>query len=112
MARHNELCDEVADLAGRDFTPAHMRDNPKIFTGCAVHVGKAKSKAKVKGVPPPDGGGLLTRYLWTQGTDSIHEICVLNTDAVSYQSKNPENCLETSDQERKNNYFHACFKER
>ena len=57
MARHNELCDEVADLAGRDFTPAHMRDNPKIFTGCAVHVGKAKSKAKVKGVPPPDGGG-------------------------------------------------------
>ena len=33
MARHDELHNGVADLAGKAFTPVHMRDNPKIFTG-------------------------------------------------------------------------------
>ena len=29
-ACHNELRDGVADLAGKTFTPSHMRDNPLI----------------------------------------------------------------------------------
>ena len=36
MACHNELRDGVADLAGEDFTPSHVRDDPLIFAGCAV----------------------------------------------------------------------------
>ena len=36
IARRNNLRDEVADLAGKPFTPADVRDNPKIFTGRAV----------------------------------------------------------------------------
>ena len=36
MAHHNELCDRVAELTGKDFTPTHVRDDPLIFTGCAV----------------------------------------------------------------------------
>ena len=66
---------------------------PKIFTGHAVRGGKSKAKGKDQGVPPPDEGGdkwdLLIRDLWTQGTDSIHEMHVVNTDAVSYQYKKP-----------------------
>ena len=42
MARHNELRDGVAKFVGKDFTPAHMRDDPKIFTGCGMWGGKAK----------------------------------------------------------------------
>ena len=41
-ARHNELQDGVADLAGKNFTPYHLRDNPLIFAGCAVKRLKAK----------------------------------------------------------------------
>ena len=36
MARHNNLRDGVADLAGKVFTPTHVRDDPLTFTGCAV----------------------------------------------------------------------------
>ena len=36
MARHNELRDGVADLAGKAFTPSHLRNDPLIFAGCAV----------------------------------------------------------------------------
>ena len=42
MARRNELCDGVADLAGKAFIPAHVRDNPKIFTGRAVRGGSPR----------------------------------------------------------------------
>ena len=41
------------------------------------------------------------QYLWTQGTDSIHDMRVVNTDAVSYQSKTLDKCLDTSKHEKK-----------
>ena len=115
MARHNDLHYGVADLAGKAFTPAHVRDNPKIFTSCDAQGGKSKSKGKTaakgkEATPPGDGeekGGLLIQDIWTQGTDSIHDMCAGNTDAVSYQSKTPEKCLETAEREKKSNYLNA-----
>ena len=35
-ALHNNLCYEVADMAGKDFNSSHVRDDPLNFTGCAV----------------------------------------------------------------------------
>ena len=37
---------------------------------------------------------------------------VINTDAVSYQSKTPEKCLKTANQEKKRNYLNACLNKR
>ena len=34
--RHNDLCDGVADLASKYFTPMHMLEDPKMFTYRAV----------------------------------------------------------------------------
>ena len=48
-ARHNDICDRVSNLASKDFTPMHVRENLKNFTDRAVHGRKAKEKAK--GVP-------------------------------------------------------------
>ena len=38
----------------------------------------------------------------------------VNTDATSYQSKNPKKCLETAEKEKekKKNYLDACLKQR
>ena len=44
MARRNKLCDGFAELAGKAFSPAHVRDNPKIFTGRAVRGGSPRQK--------------------------------------------------------------------
>ena len=49
-ARHNELCDGVSDLAGKALTPTHMPDDPQIYTGRAMHVGKEN----LKGYPSKD----------------------------------------------------------
>ena len=40
-ARHNELCDGVVDLAGKAFTPYHVRKDPLIYSGRAVRRTKA-----------------------------------------------------------------------
>ena len=78
--------------------------------------GKAKAKGKGKESPPPDEGeekwDLLIWELWTQGTDGIHDMHVVNTDAVYYQSKTPDNCLENADSKKKKNYLQAYLNER
>ena len=89
-ARHNELRDGVVDLANKAFTPAHVRDDPKFFTGHTVRGGQFK--AKFKGEPSKDEGDMkgdiLIRDLWMQGTDGIHDVRVVNSDAVSHRSQN------------------------
>ena len=66
--------------------------------------------------PSPEEGGekgdLLIRDLWTQGTDSIHDMHVVNADAVSYHSRTPEKFQETAECEKKKKYLNACLKER
>ena len=86
-----------------------MRDNPKIYTGRAVHEGKDK----LKGPPSHDvgdmRGGLLIRDLWKQGMDSIHNMRVVNTDATSYQCKYPDKCLETTNKAKRKKYLDSCL---
>ena len=64
-ARHNELCDGVVDLAGKAFTPTHMRNDPLIYTGCAMKKPNANpGSPKATPATPPlqyteQKGGLL-----------------------------------------------------
>ena len=53
-ARHNELRDGVADLAGKDFTPSHVRDDPLIYQGCAVKRTKANPDGPSDTTDPDD----------------------------------------------------------
>ena len=47
-----------------------------------------------------------------EGAGSIHDMRVLNTDAVSYQSKTPEKVLVTAEREKKKKYLHSCLNKR
>ena len=38
-------------------------------------------------------GDLIIRDLWQHGTDSDHDMHVVNTDALLYVRKTPEKCL-------------------
>ena len=101
-ARHNELRDRVAYLAGKAFTLSQVRNDPLIYQGCAVKRKKAKpagtSGITNTGDTPTEAmeqkGDLLLRDRWKNGTDSVHEIHVLNTDAKSYWEKSLKKCLE------------------
>ena len=91
-ARHNELCDGVADLAGKSFTPSHVRDDPLICSGRALKRTKAAPDrtgvtSTQSEVQPPEvteqKGDLFIWDLLQKGTDSVHDMRVVNTDALS-----------------------------
>ena len=56
-------------------------------------------------------GGLLIRYLWQQGTDSVHNLRVVNTDALSYLKKAPEKCLHEAEKVKKKMHLEACLQQ-
>ena len=87
---------------GKAFTPSHVRNNPLIYQGCAVKRPKAKpagpSVSTNLGDTPPEAteqkGDLLLWDLWQNGTDSVHNMHVVNTDAKSHTAKKLEKCLQ------------------
>ena len=99
-AHHNEIHDGVADLDGKAFTPTHMHDNPLIFADSAMQITKEHPDGST--LPPSKNnseatekkGELLICDLWKNDTDSVHEICVMNTDAKYYLAKTPDKCLQ------------------
>ena len=56
-------------------------------------------------------GELLIRDLWQQGTDSVHGMHVVNTDALSYLEKAPEKCLHKAEKGKKKVYLEACLQQ-
>ena len=121
-ARHNDLRDGVADLAGKAFIPAHVRDDPLIYSGRAMSMTKPKP-AGSKLTSPQDATtaapevteqkcDLLIRDLWYQGTDSVHDMGVVNTDTLSYICRSPEKCLQEAERGKKKMYLEACLQQR
>ena len=114
-ARHNELRDVVADLAGTAFTPSHVRGDPFIYSGRAVSRTKPTPAGSTKPKPTSETpaapevteqkGDLLIQDLWQQGTDSFHDMCVVNTDALIYLKKAPEKCLHEAEKGKKKMYL-------
>ena len=56
-------------------------------------------------------GELLFRDLWQQGTNSVHDMRVVNTDALTYQLKEPEKCLHEAEKGKKQMYLEACLQQ-
>ena len=119
-ACHNKLCDRVADLAGKAFTPYHFRNNPLIFAGCVLKIPKlnpARSKSTTVPANRPlleameQNGGLLIRDLCHNGTDSAHYMRVMNTDSKSHLAKTPEKCLQELDQKKNKIYLESCLQQ-
>ena len=95
MARHNDLRDGVAELAGKAFTPTHVGHYPLIFLCFAMKRPMAKpSRSKaISATPQLDAteqkGNLLICDLYHNGTDSVHDMHVMNTDAKYHSEKTP-----------------------
>ena len=115
-ARHNNLRDRFADPAGKAFAHSHVRDNPLIFTGCAVKRLKAKPDKTIgstnwDSAPPPEVTEqkeyLLIHDLWLNGTNSVHDMHVVNTDPKSHPGKTPKKYLKEAERAKRRMYLEA-----
>ena len=57
-------------------------------------------------------GDLLIRDLWHNGTDSVHDMRIMNTDDNSYLAKITEKCLQEAEQAKKKMYLEAYHQQR
>ena len=98
-------------------TPSHVRDDPLIYQGCAVKRTKSKPAGPSDTTEPDDTppeateqkGDLTIRDLWQNGTDSVHEMRVVNTDAKSCWEKSPEKCLEEAEKSKNKMHLELCL---
>jgi hypothetical protein len=118
ILRHNEVRDEVADLASKAFIPSAIRNEPLIHLSCPA----VKMPALVPNPPAVTRnlhknqgelrGDLLIRGLWAHGTDCIIDVRVTDTDAKSNLSKAPAKVLESQEKEKKRKYLASCIAQR
>ena len=111
MVRHNDLRDGVVDLARKSFTPSHVRNDPLIFSGCAMKrtmekpaMPKISTSAK-KLEATEQKVNLMICELWNNGIEIFHDMRVVNTDAKSHSSKTPENCIQEEERTKKKMYL-------
>ena len=95
-----------------------MRNVPLIYQGCAGQEGKAHPVRSPPNNPPEttdkseQKGDLFIHDVWKRGTVSIHYMRVVNIDALYYQNKSPEMCLQTAEKSKKKKYLESCLQKR
>ena len=95
-----------------------MRNDPLIFTCCAVKRPKAKpyrttGTTSQDNAPPSEATeqkiDFLICDLWQNGTDSVQNMRVVNTDAKSHSAKPLEKCLQEAERAKKRMYLEECL---
>jgi hypothetical protein len=118
MFRHNEIRDELANLASRAFTRSPARNEPLAsFHGRAnENVKTSPNKTANQNINEEaatgedERGDLLIRRFWTACADCILDVCVTETDAKSDCCKlTPFKVLESQEKKRIKN---ACLENR
>jgi hypothetical protein len=112
---HNEITEELCDLASKALTPSAIRLEPMIKTGSFVDDTKAvdpKSPVQCLRIGDDERGDLLIQGFWARGTDAIIDVHVTDTDAKYYRSKDPHNVLAQHEKEKKWKYLASCTVQR
>jgi len=95
--RHNELRDELADLAKAALTPTQVWIEPLIAP---------------QDPSSEDRGDILIRGLFDKGTECIIDVTITDLDCPSSLRQNQEACLKNREQRKKSQYLRPCQEQR
>jgi hypothetical protein len=108
---HNEIQDELSDLASNAIIPSAVHDEPLIHNSRTT-VGMTASEElspqvnrnlhKNKG---EDRRDVLIHGFWARGTDCIIDVRITHTDTKSNRSKDPYKVLEAHERGKKRKYL-------
>eukprot|EP00978_Attheya_sp_CCMP212_P005533 scaffold12431_cov57-Attheya_sp.AAC.8 len=117
ISRHDEIKDELGQLAGKVLKPSAIRDEPLINNGRKVECSRsdAPTEADVSTTPPSpvicdndNLGDLMIRGFWSRGTDCIVDVRSTDLDSKSYQKNSNDKVLAGQEQEKKRKYLAPC----
>jgi hypothetical protein len=93
ISRHNEIRDELSDLASKALSRSAVRVEPKIHTCRSPEVKSDEenkensAKRLFRNNRDEDRGDILIRGLWARGTDCIIDVRITDVDAKSNRCK-------------------------
>jgi hypothetical protein len=113
ISRHNEIRDELVDLASRAFTPSAVRDEPKIYP-CrpAVELRTTDQQPVIRNLRKHQGeerGDVLIRGLWQKVTDAIIDVRITDLDAKTDIYRSPMKVLAQHERAKKRKYLEGCL---
>jgi hypothetical protein len=119
ISRHNEIRDELSDLASKALSPSAVCDEPKIHT-CRSREVKSDEENKensgkrglFRNNRNEDRGDILIRGLWARGTDCIINVQIADVDAKSDRSKDSDKVSAAHERKKKKKHLGACLKQR
>ena len=84
------------------------RPSHKLSTTLTLqHIGSTNRDNATSPEATEQKGDLLIHDLWQNGTDSVHDMHVVKTDAETHLAKPLEKCLQESEGEKKRMYLEA-----
>jgi hypothetical protein len=109
IRRHDEINYELANLMKLAFKKSTIRAEPRIFNGSPVTDSENPN-------PTIDASGergdLLVRGFWENGMDAIIDVRCVDTDAKSYNRREPEKVLKSAEKVKKTKYLEHCLQQR
>jgi hypothetical protein len=120
ISRHDEIKDELGQLAGKALKPSAIRDEPLINNGRKVECSSdAPTEADLSTTPPSpvvrdndNRGDLMIRGFWSRGTDCIIDVRITDLDSKSYLKRSSDKVLAGQEQEKKRKYLAPCLAQR
>jgi hypothetical protein len=121
ISRHNEIRDELVDLASKALTPSAVRDEPRIHTTSRpaepVRTSDQNPAPVIRNLHKrqqgEERGDVLIRGLWQQGTGAIIDVRITDLDAKSNISRAPMKVLAAHEREKMRKYLEpACLEQR
>jgi hypothetical protein len=108
ISRHNEIRDELSDLASEALTPSAVRDEPKIHA-CRNPEEKSDKENQADSVKclflrnnrNEDRGDILIRGLWSRSTDCMIDVQITDVDAKSNRSEDSDEVSEAHERKKK-----------
>jgi hypothetical protein len=102
--------------ASKALAPSAVRVKPMIHSRRTAEETKAKEPKhpvqRLSRLSKEERGNLLIQGFWARGTDVIVDVCVTDTDAKPYRSRDPHKVLATQEREKKKKYLQSCLEQR
>ena len=113
-ARHNELAREIGSLYAEATANNCVATEPMIFPSPAT--APATAPATSPTLDPDrrkqDRADLLLRHLYGAATDCLIDVTIVDLNAKSYNTKDPETVLRGKESGKKKHYLKACLQQR
>ena len=115
IGRHDEVKNELADMAIKAYRPSMVRDEPMIHPCRDTPQGPQAENADVQVLNQrknQERGDIEIRNLWSRGKSCIIDCKVSYLDSKTYKNRPAEKVLEEHEQAKKRKHLQSCVDQR